>query len=109
MQQFERKRDEEERPIRFVSLKSIAWSSDFHGLLRIDAIIKNDLPWAIKDITLTCTMIAPSGTFLGQTSRTLYERVRTKGEKSISSFNMGFVNPQGKLNDCNVTNLVVLR
>lgn len=110
MQQFERKRDEQERPITFVSLKSIAWNSyDFRGLLRIDVVIKNDLPWPVKDITVTCTMIAPSGTSIGQTSRTLYEKIGTKSEKSISGINMGFVNPQGKLNDCNVTNLAVLR
>lgn len=109
-QQLEHDRVEQERPMELVTLKKIAWNSyNFRGLLRIDVVIKNDLSWPIKDLTLTCTMIAPSGTLLGQATRTIYEKIETKSEKSISNFDMGFVDPQGKLNGCTIADLVILR
>lgn len=108
--QLSREREEQEHPLHFVAVRNLSWNSyDFHGVLEISGSIFNDLPWSVKDLTLSCTMTAQSGTILDLASGTLYERVGAKSEIKIKKFNMGFTHPQGRLSGCSIINMTVER
>ena len=85
-----------------------SWSKDGLGnIMEADFIIKNNSKYQIKDIEITCTHYAKSGTRIDENKRTIYDVVPAKGRKSIKKFNMGFMHTQAEKTSCVITDLKV--
>lgn len=62
----------------------------------------------IKDIEITCTHFAKSGTRIDSNTRTIYEIIKANSKKSFKNFNMGFIDSQAYQSSCRITDLVVM-
>jgi hypothetical protein len=72
-----------------------------------DFIIKNGSGYNIKDITITCTHYANSGTRIDSNTRTIYESIKAGKTKSIKNFNMGFIHSQVASSSCKIDDLKI--
>lgn len=100
--------EQRSNPHRFVKMADYEWRIDGFGTVMIaDFKIKNGLPWAVKDITVTCHHSGESGTQLDSNTRTIYQRIEASKTKWIKNFNMGFINHQAARSGCYITSAVV--
>ena len=83
-------------------------STEF-GIMEANFLIQNPTNYTIKDIEVTCTHFANSGTQIDSNTRTIYELVPAGGKKIVRGFNMGFIHSQAKKTDCKVTDLEVIQ
>ena len=84
------------------------WSKGGFGNVMIaDFTITNLSNYAVKDLDVTCTHHANSGTEIDSNSRTIYETVPARGKKVVRNFNMGFIHSQAARSSCKITDLVV--
>jgi hypothetical protein len=60
----------------------------------------NDVP--IKDVDITCTVTAPSGTAIHHYRFTIFDIVPAKGEKVIKNYKFGYWPQQGERVGCRV-------
>lgn len=82
------------------------WSKDGFGtIMMVDLVFINPSPYPAKDITVTCTHYAPSGTEIDSNTRTIYEVVPAKGVKKVNDFNMGFIHSQASSTRCKIDHL----
>lgn len=82
------------------------WSKDGFGtIMMVDFTFTNRSPYEAKDITVTCTHYAPSGTKIDSNTRTIYEIIPAKGKKTIRNFNMGFIHSQASSSSCKIDDL----
>lgn len=79
--------------------------SAFDMVMEVDFTFTNRSPYPAKDITVTCTHFAPSGTEIDSNTRTIYEIIPAKGKKLIKKFNMGFIHTQATSTTCKIDNL----
>ena len=95
--------------LREVSLVLDSWSKGgFDNVMLANFTIKNPTKYPVKDITVTCTHSAPSGTEIDSNTRTIYESVQPKAQKRIRDFNMGFIHTQAQTTRCEIKELVVV-
>ncbi|GAB7549927.1 hypothetical protein [Cupriavidus sp. 8B] len=95
------------RPKDFVSIvKKTYRKVAFDTVLQVDFTIKNDLPWAIKDITVTCELYGPSLTKIDQNTRTIYERIEAGKTRIFRNFDMGFIHSQTAKGRCDIDKVV---
>ena len=81
------------------------WHKDGFGTIMIvDFTFTNRSPYPAKDITVTCTHYAPSGTEIDSNTRTIYELIPAKGKKTVKDFNMGFIHSQASSTSCKIDN-----
>ena len=84
------------------------WSkSGFDNVMMADFTIINPSNYKIKDIEITCTHYAKSGTKIDSNKRTIYDVVPAKGKKIFKDFNMGFIHSQAHSSACECTDLKV--
>lgn len=96
-----------ETALRLVSI-DFNWSKGgFGSVMIVDFVILNPSNYAIKDLEVTCTHFANSGTRIDSNSRTIYEVVPAKGKKIVKDFNMGFIHSQATKTSCKVLDLEV--
>ncbi|MCY1338409.1 hypothetical protein D9M68_223530 [compost metagenome] len=101
---------QQRRPMDFVSIAKFQWSKEGFGtVMEATFTIKNDLPWSIKDVEVTCELAGPSGTKIDSNSRTIYERLGPRSAKVIRNFNMGFIHNQSASSNCRIDRVVVMR
>ena len=62
----------------------------------------------VKDIEITCTHFAKSGTRIDSNTRTIYEIIKANSKKSFNNFSMGFIHSQAHKSSCGITDLVVM-
>lgn len=85
-----------------------SWSKGgFGSIMEADFTIENPSNYAIKDIEVTCTHFANSGTEIDSNTRTIYESVPSRGKKVVKNFNMGFIHSQAKKTSCKIEDLEV--
>lgn len=85
-----------------------SWSKGgFGNVMMADFSIHNPSDYTIKDIEVTCTHFANSGTEIDSNTRTIYEFVPARGKKSIKNFNMGLIHNQAEKTSCRITDLQV--
>lgn len=110
---FEQKFKLEEQlrnPKNFVEIENFTWSKEgFGNVMVANFLIKNGLPWPVKDIEVRCQHSAPSGTSIDYNTRVIYERIEANKTRRISNFNMGFIHNQAQRSGCVIRDLVVLR
>ncbi len=84
------------------------WSKGgFGSVMLADFTITNRSNYTVKDLDVTCTHYANSGTEIDRNSRTIYETVPANGKKILRNFNMGFIHTQAAQSSCKITDLVV--
>lgn len=77
----------------------------FDNIMLVDFTFSNPTPYSAKDITVTCTHYAPSGTEIDSNTRTIYEVVPANGKKKVIKFNMGFIHSQASSSRCSIVDL----
>lgn len=83
------------------------WSKDGFGtIMMVDFVFTNKSPYPAKDLTVTCTHYAPSGTVIDSNTRTIYEIIPAKRTKKVNDFNMGFIHSQAASSICKIDDLV---
>lgn len=96
--------------MRDVSLVLDSWTKGGFGSVMIaNFTVKNPTKYAVKDISVTCTHSAASGTEIDSNTRTIYEMVKAKDQKRIREFNMGFIHSQAQRTRCQIDGLVVIQ
>ncbi len=97
-------------PHQYVQIENFSWSKGGFGSVMIaNFSIKNNLPWAIKDIEVKCTHTAPSGTTIDQNRRTIFERIEANKSRRISNFSMGFIHSQASRSGCDIVDVIAIR
>jgi hypothetical protein len=103
-------RDKFTHPETFVSIESFSWVKEgFGNVMEANFVIRNRLPWPVKDLEIRCEHSAPSGTMLDSNTRTIYERFEANQTRRINKFNMGFIHSQATRSGCRVVSVVVMR
>ena len=88
---------------RKIAIEKWNWSKDgFGNVMVADFLFKNDNPFPVKDLTVTCVHSAPSGTKIDKNTRTIYEIIQPHGTKRVQNFNMGFIATQAVQSSCTV-------
>lgn len=87
-----------------VTISKWTWHKEgFDNVLVASFTINNANAFPVKDIEISCDEIAPSGTILGTTSRTIFNVIDPHGSKTVIAFDMGFIHPQTKGTRCLVS------
>lgn len=98
-----------QRAVYGVNVDMVDWYRvGFGSVMTVTVKFKNTNAFAIKDIALTCTSYANSGTKLDVNRRVIFERIKAGGSLKVREFNMGFIHPQASGAECEITNLVVV-
>jgi len=85
-----------------------SWAKEgFGNVMEANFTITNNSDHQIKDIEITCTHYAKSGTRIDSNERTIYDVVPAKSKKTIKNFNMGFIHSQTEKTSCVITDLKV--
>lgn len=80
------------------------WEKDgFGSIMKATFVIYNDNRFPVKDVTVTCTHTANSGSKIDRNTRTLYELVEARGYFSVVDMNMGFIHSAVTSSTCQVT------
>ncbi len=79
----------------------------FGSIMMANFTISNESKYNIKDIEITCTHFANSGTKIDSNNRTIYESIPAGKKKVMRDFNMGFIHSQAKSSTCKITDLVI--
>jgi hypothetical protein len=99
--------DPKEVALRDIKLDYKWGTGGFGSVMEADFTIQNPTPYRVKDIEVTCTHYANSGTEIDSNTRTIYEAIEPKSKKVIKKFNMGFIHSQAAKSSCKITDLVV--
>jgi len=92
--------------LRQVSIDFKWTKGGFGSVMMADFTITNLSNYTVRDLDVTCTHYANSGTEIDSNSRTIYETVPAKGKKVVRNFSMGFIHSQAARSSCKVTDLV---
>lgn len=91
-----------------VKLEKYEWlKGGFGNILIANFKIKNNSKYIVKDIEITCTHYAKSGTKIGSNEKTIYDSVKPSSNKEIKEFNMGFINTQVDRSGCEITDFQI--
>jgi hypothetical protein len=94
----------QEEAMRNVTIGSFYWDKDGFGtIMKATFVIHNRNKFPVKDVQVTCTHAANSGTKIDSNTRTVYERISSDGSKAIIGFNMGFIHTAATASKCAVT------
>ena len=86
------------------------WSTGgFDNIMLLDATIKNNSPYAVKDLVIFCDDLANSGTHIDENSKTVYESLASGQTLTLHKFNMGFINSQATRAICTVVGLKLIQ
>jgi hypothetical protein len=88
-----------------VKLKYNWEKTGFDNVMEANFTIANQSKYDIKDIEIKCTHFAKSGTVIDSNSRTIYDIVQARSEKTFDKFNMGFIHSQANSSACEITDL----
>lgn len=69
----------------------------------MDITVKNQNPFAVKDLVVTCDFAGRSGTRFGERSRTIFDVVEAGETKTFRKINMGFISDQAHSGGCEVS------
>jgi hypothetical protein len=78
----------------------------FDNVMFINATIKNNNIFDVKDITLECEHFAKSGTRIGSSTQTIYEIFPAGKKKTINHFNMGLIHTQAAGSSCEIIDFI---
>lgn len=100
------KKNQERSPEKFVKIVKFSWTKEaFGNVMELDITLKNELPFAVKDIEIRCEHYAPSGTKIDSNERTIFEILQPGEKRSFQDFNMGFIHSQATSTGCGVNSV----
>ena len=82
-------------------------NSGLDNILEMNFTIKNNYKLKIKDIEITCTHYAKSGTKIDNNKRIIYDVIDAGSQKTFSKFNMGLIHTQADETKCKITDLEI--
>ena len=83
----------------------VSWEkSGFGSVMIATFVIYNDNTFPIKDVAVTCTHAADSGTIIDSNTRTIYELIKARGYYSVVKLNMGFIHSAVNSSVCHAVN-----
>ena len=86
-----------------------SWTTEgFGNIMEANFTVHNNSKYDIKDIEISCTHFAKSGTKIDSNDRTIYEIVKKKSTKKFPKFNMGFIHSQANSSSCQIKDFVVI-
>jgi hypothetical protein len=99
----EEAQDQTLHPKKYVRLMDFSWDKGGFGTVMVASFtVANSLSYPIKDVRIECSLTAPSGTPLGQTSQVLYERIDAKQNRYFTDVNFGFIHTQSAVASCGI-------
>lgn len=98
-EQYERTRN----PATKMMVKNLSWQkSGFGAIGLVTLTVDNMNDFGVKDIVIECSFSAPSGTKVGDSSKTIYETIKPNGSRTFKEFNIGFIHSQAQRGGCSV-------
>jgi hypothetical protein len=98
---------EAEDPLKNITIDSFRGEKGgFGSVMKATFVIINRNKFAVKDVEVTCTHRANSGSVIDSNRRTIYERIKAGGNHAVVDFNMGFIHSQANSTNCRVTGYV---
>lgn len=85
-----------------LNLKFTWHRGGFDSVMLANFAVRNDGPTAAKDLEITCTHSANSGTVIDSNTRTVYEIVPAHGTKRMREFSMGLIHSQAAVSNCRI-------
>lgn len=102
-----RGRDPVDMALKKVKL-DFTWSTGgFGSVMFLNFTLTNNGDRAIKDFTIHCEHVGPSGTKIDENTQTIYETVKAHAKLRKTQFNMGFIHSQAAKTGCHVTGLAM--
>ncbi|TXH93009.1 MAG: zinc ribbon domain-containing protein [Rheinheimera sp.] len=90
-----RKLSKTEEAIKKIELGYIRWERvAFDTAISASFTLKNGNDFNVKDVEISCTLFAMSGTEMGKKEFVIYDLFLANSEQKITNFNVGFVHPQ---------------
>jgi hypothetical protein len=83
----------------------IRWHKEADVMMIATFVIRNDSDHDVKDIEIKCDNSGSSGTVMESNTKTVYQGFLAHKTRTISGFNMGFINSQATRSGCGITNL----
>src|SRR4030095_6998794 len=88
--------------------RTLSWGKGgFDNVMMSTVTIENKGKRLVKDIEITCTHSAKSGTVIDRNRKTIYETFPAGGTRTIRDFNMGFIHSQATRSSCEITDVAV--
>ena len=84
------------------------YKGGFESVMIASFTIVNHNDFGVKDVEVTCSSTAASGTVIDHNTRTVYVLVKPQSSKRVREFNMGLINSQAAGTDCSITDLTVV-
>lgn len=87
-----------------LEIQKTSWTNGGFGSVAVMTFtIKNLAEFPIRDISLSCSFSAPSGTTLGTASHTIFDTIKSKSTRTFKDVNVGFINSQASSSGCSIT------
>lgn len=84
------------------------WSkTGFGSVMEVDFTITNASKYQIKDIEISCSDFAKSGTLIDKNERVIFDVINAGQTKKFPRFNMGFIHDQTEKVSCSITDLKI--
>jgi hypothetical protein len=84
-----------------ITIEKWSWhKGGFDNVMIATFTLRNTNDVAVKDIVISCEHLAPSGTTIDTSTRTVYEAIKPKASKTIKNFNMGLIHTQAARSSC---------
>jgi hypothetical protein len=88
----------------FATVRIDQWKrGGFNTVALVDLTVTNSGERGMKDIQMTCQLVAESGTVLASIRHTLYITLPPKASRRQREVNLGLIHPQGRRLGCDVT------
>lgn len=82
------------------------WSkTGFDNIMQANFTITNNNPTAVKDIKITCTHYAKSGTRIDDNSETIYQIIPANQTQQFNEISMGFIHTQTDATSCRIVSV----
>ena len=81
---------------------SYRWWTEGEILMKATFTITNKSDYPVKDIEITCTHFAESGTRIDSNTRTIYKLFPPHRTVRVPDFDMGFIHSQARQSACNI-------
>jgi len=86
-----------------MKVSAFGWKkSGFGSVAIVTLTIVNDNDFSVKDIRLSCSFDAPSGTHLSDVSHVIYDTIKGASKRAFADVNIGFIHSQSRGASCSV-------
>lgn len=107
--QMSKERAVREDPETSLMMTNLSWGKGGFGtVMLLNADVKNVSALTLRDFTIECTNMGPSGTALNTNSQVVYEQIGPGQTRRLRRFNMGLMANQAAQTSCQITDAEVV-